>query len=113
MRDIWIDFADSAFELLRTLANSLRNMDGAAADILLQAFNDQQGHAGIESIGIITYFKATIPPSHRPLPHSKLTGLAACQCLGPNACRGLPTLCAHGRRQGLLRQQHRATPERD
>jgi len=57
VRDIWIDFADSAFELLRTLANSLRNMDGAAADILLQAFNDQQGHAGIESIGIITYFK--------------------------------------------------------
>lgn len=57
VRDIWIDFADSAFELLRTLANSLRNLDGGAADLLLQAFNDQQGHAGIESIGIITYFK--------------------------------------------------------
>jgi hypothetical protein len=53
-RDIWIDFADEAFELLRKLASSLHNVDGAAADILLQSFNDM----GV-SMAIITYFKAS------------------------------------------------------
>ncbi|KAJ4362154.1 hypothetical protein N0V95_001502 [Ascochyta clinopodiicola] len=51
-RDIWIDFADEAFELLRKLATSVHAMDGAAADILLQSFNDM----GV-SMAIITYFK--------------------------------------------------------
>ncbi|KAF1841609.1 cysteine proteinase [Cucurbitaria berberidis CBS 394.84] len=51
-RDIWIDFAEEAFELLRSLANSLRNMDGAAPDILLQSFNDMG-----QSMAIITYVK--------------------------------------------------------
>lgn len=54
-RDIWIDFADEAFELLRKLATSLRNMDGTAADILLQAFNDMG-----ESMAIITYVKVSL-----------------------------------------------------
>ncbi|EOA81662.1 uncharacterized protein SETTUDRAFT_174325 [Exserohilum turcica Et28A] len=51
-RDIWIDFADEAFELLHKLANSLRSMDGQAADILLRTFNDMG-----ESMAIITYIK--------------------------------------------------------
>lgn len=51
-RDIWIDFAEEAFELLHKLANSLRNMDGQAADILLHTFNDMG-----ESMAIITYVK--------------------------------------------------------
>ncbi|KAF2132169.1 cysteine proteinase [Dothidotthia symphoricarpi CBS 119687] len=51
-RDIWMDFAEEAFELLRTLANSLHAMDGAAPDILLRSFND----LGV-SMAIITYFK--------------------------------------------------------
>ena len=54
-RDIWIDFADEAFELLRKLANSLRNMDGQAADILLRTFNDMG-----ESMAIITYVKVRV-----------------------------------------------------
>lgn len=53
-RDIWIDFADEAFDLLRKLGHSVETMDGNAADILLQAFND----LGI-SMAIITYFKAS------------------------------------------------------
>jgi ubiquitin thioesterase protein OTUB1 len=51
-RDIWMDFAESAFDLLRKLASSLRNMDGQAAGILLQTFNDMG-----ESMAIITYVK--------------------------------------------------------
>lgn len=51
-RDIWIDFADGAFELLRKLADSVQAMDGAASDILLQTFNDFN-----ESMSIITYVK--------------------------------------------------------
>lgn len=54
-RDIWIDFADEAFELLRKLASSVHAMDGNAADILLQSFNDM----GV-SMAIITYFKASL-----------------------------------------------------
>ena len=54
-RDIWIDFADEAFELLHKLANSLRNMDGQAADILLRTFNDMG-----ESMAIITYVKVRL-----------------------------------------------------
>ncbi|CAN9294038.1 unnamed protein product [Alternaria alternata] len=51
-RDIWIDFAEEAFELLDKLANSLRNMDGQAETILLRTFNDMN-----ESMAIITYVK--------------------------------------------------------
>ncbi|KAA8614665.1 Peptidase-C65 domain containing protein [Pyrenophora tritici-repentis] len=51
-RDIWIDFAEEAFELLHKLANSLRNMDGQTADILLNTFNSMG-----ESMAIITYVK--------------------------------------------------------
>jgi ubiquitin thioesterase protein OTUB1 len=56
-RDIWIDFADSAFELLRKLADLLQRIDGAAAaaDILLQTFNDIG-----ESISVITYVKVRL-----------------------------------------------------
>jgi hypothetical protein len=54
-RDIWIDFAEEAFELLHKLANSLRNMDGQAANILLSTFNDMS-----ESMAIITYVKVSL-----------------------------------------------------
>lgn len=50
--DVYIDWADEAFELLHKLAASIQNMDGAAPDILLEAFND----VGL-SLAIITYFK--------------------------------------------------------
>lgn len=53
-RDIWIDFADEAFDLLRKLAQSVEAMDGTAADMLLAAFNDMG-----TSMAIITYFKAS------------------------------------------------------
>jgi hypothetical protein len=58
-RDIWTDFADEAFELLRKLGDSLQLMDGAAADILLSTFNDMGA-----SMAIITYFKVS-PSSPR------------------------------------------------
>ncbi|EAT92473.2 hypothetical protein SNOG_00978 [Parastagonospora nodorum SN15] len=51
-RDLWIDFADGAFDLMRKLADSLQAMDGQAPDILLQTFNDFN-----ESMSIITYVK--------------------------------------------------------
>jgi ubiquitin thioesterase protein OTUB1 len=54
-RDIWIDFAEGAFDLLRKLADSVQAMDGAAADILLQTFNDFN-----ESMSIITYVKVRV-----------------------------------------------------
>ena len=57
--DIWIDFAEDAFELLRKLATSVRDMDGAAADILLQTFNDMS-----KSMAIITYVKVTTYKVH-------------------------------------------------
>ncbi|KAF2032260.1 cysteine proteinase [Setomelanomma holmii] len=50
--DIWIDFAESAFELLRKLQLSIEHMDGAAETILLDTFNDEG-----ESMSIITYVK--------------------------------------------------------
>jgi ubiquitin thioesterase protein OTUB1 len=53
-RDIWIDFADEAYELLRKLGSSVDAMDGTGPDILLQAFNDQS-----TSMSIITYFKVS------------------------------------------------------
>jgi ubiquitin thioesterase protein OTUB1 len=61
-RDIWIDFAEEAFELLDKLANSLRAMDGQAENILLRTFNDMN-----ESMAIITYVKVGI----RHLQHSR------------------------------------------
>ena len=51
--DIMEDFVDEAFGLLRKLSNSQRAMDGQAADILLQSFNDYG-----TAMAIITYFKA-------------------------------------------------------
>lgn len=81
-RDIWIDFADQAFELLRKLADSVRNMDGAAADILLQSFNDMND---IESMAIITYVKVSLPALVQW--QVSLTRAAPSQCLGANACR--------------------------
>lgn len=54
VRDIWIDFAEEAFDLLRKLGDSLQLMDGAAADILLSTFNDMGA-----SMAIITYFKVS------------------------------------------------------
>lgn len=63
-RDIWIDFADEAFELLRKLGKSVNDMDGTAADTLLQAFNDM----GV-SMAIITYFKASLDDVWSALPY--------------------------------------------
>ena len=54
-RDIWIDFAEEAFELLDKFANSLRTMDGQAENILLRTFNNMN-----ESMAIITYVKVGI-----------------------------------------------------
>ncbi|KAH7073402.1 peptidase C65 Otubain-domain-containing protein [Paraphoma chrysanthemicola] len=51
-RDIWIDFAESAFELLRKLQHSTEQYDGAAETILLDTFNDMG-----ESMAIITFVK--------------------------------------------------------
>jgi ubiquitin thioesterase protein OTUB1 len=50
--DIYEDFVEEAFGLLQKLANSMGAMDGAAADILLQTFNDYG-----TAMAIITYFK--------------------------------------------------------
>ncbi|KAF2785623.1 cysteine proteinase [Melanomma pulvis-pyrius CBS 109.77] len=50
--DVYIDWVDEAFDLLRKLAASVQVMDGAAPGILLDTFND----LGI-SLAIITYFK--------------------------------------------------------
>lgn len=54
-RDIWMEFAEGAFDLMRKLANSVQAMDGTAADILLKAFNDMDDE--IASMSIITYVK--------------------------------------------------------
>jgi ubiquitin thioesterase protein OTUB1 len=54
--DMYIDWVDEAHELLRKLAISIQNMDGAAPGILLEAFND----LGV-SMAIMTYFKVRIP----------------------------------------------------
>lgn len=87
-RDIWIDFADEAFELLHKLANSLRNMDGQAADILLRTFNDMG-----ESMAIITYVKVrlvchlasslTLLTPSRPSAPSQRLGADTCRRLCP------------------------------
>lgn len=53
--DIWIDFAEEAFDLLRKLADCMRAMNGAAEDQLLQAFNDVG-----QSMAIITYVKVML-----------------------------------------------------
>lgn len=63
-RDIWMDFAEEAFDLLRKLGEAVHAMDGSAASILLDAFNDM----GV-SMAIITYIKASLDriwftPSH-------------------------------------------------
>lgn len=97
-RDIWIDFADEAFELLRKLGDSVHAMDGTAADILLQSFNDM----GV-SMAIITYFKASSVPLVSTF---LLTKVAPCQRLGTVPRGRLQTLRSHGRRQGVLCQQH-------
>ncbi|KAL6712482.1 hypothetical protein ACN47E_000359 [Coniothyrium glycines] len=52
-RDIWIDFAEPVFDLLRKMAESLSTLDtNTAASTLLQTFNDMG-----ESMAIITYVK--------------------------------------------------------
>jgi ubiquitin thioesterase protein OTUB1 len=53
-RDIWMDFADPLFDLLRKMADSLSaSIDSnAAAQVLLQTFNDMH-----ESMAIITFVK--------------------------------------------------------
>lgn len=48
-------FADDAFDLMHQLTDSLRNMDGQAANILLEAFNDFSC-----SMAIITYIKVRL-----------------------------------------------------
>lgn len=53
-RDIWMDFAEEAFDLLRKLSEAVHAMDGSAATVLLEAFNDM----GV-SMAIITYIKAS------------------------------------------------------
>ncbi|KAF2003808.1 cysteine proteinase [Amniculicola lignicola CBS 123094] len=50
--DLYEDFADEVYELLRRLAASLRAMDGTTAALLLEAFNDMG-----RSMAIITYLK--------------------------------------------------------
>jgi ubiquitin thioesterase protein OTUB1 len=59
-RDIWMDFAEEVTDLLRKLAESLQLMDGAAADILLNTFNDVAA-----SMAIITYVKVRTMHIHR------------------------------------------------
>lgn len=52
VEDIYEDFAEEAFELMRELARSMQAMNGAAPDILLRSFNDYD-----RPMSIITYFK--------------------------------------------------------
>lgn len=54
-RDIWMDFAEEAFDLLRKLGEAVHAMDGSAATILLDTFNDMGA-----SMAIITYIKASL-----------------------------------------------------
>jgi len=54
--DVYIDWAEEVFDLLRELAQSLRNDDGRAADTLLHKFNDVN-----TSLSIMTYFKVSAP----------------------------------------------------
>jgi ubiquitin thioesterase protein OTUB1 len=82
-RDIWIDFAESAFELLRKLQRSTEQYDGAAETILLDTFNDMG-----ESMAIITFVKVRLC-MHAYLLRHRLTRAAPCQCLGADACRRL------------------------
>lgn len=98
-RDLWIDFADGAFELMRKLADSLQAMDGQAPEILLQTFNDFN-----ESMSIITYVKVSI--MHARFKRLRLTRAAPGQRLGADARRRIQALCPHGRCQGLLCKQH-------
>jgi ubiquitin thioesterase protein OTUB1 len=89
VQDIYEDFAEQAFELLQTLAASVRAMDGRADRILLETFNDY----GI-SMAIVTYFKvctAWLICLHRV---STNHAAAAGQCLDPVTSRRLPALHA-------------------
>ena len=95
-RDIWIDFADEAFDLLHKLANSLRNMDGQAADILLNTFNSMG-----ESMAIITYVKVGNHVSLYPA-QELIANLAPRKRLDTDSRRQLQTLHRQWRRQGLL-----------
>jgi ubiquitin thioesterase protein OTUB1 len=79
-RDIWIDFAEEAFELMHKLANSLRTMDGQAESILLRTFNDMN-----ESMAIITYVKVSL--LHLYLSEALTPLSAPSQCLGADARR--------------------------
>jgi len=79
-RDIWIDFAEEAFELMTRLAESLRAMNGQADSILLRTFNDPG-----ESMAIITYVKVCIP--HLSLFELLTPPPAPSQCMGADARR--------------------------
>jgi ubiquitin thioesterase protein OTUB1 len=79
-RDIWIDFAEEAFELMHKLANSLRTMDGQAESILHRTFNDMN-----ESMAIITYVKVNL--LHLYLSDALTPLSAPSQCLGADARR--------------------------
>lgn len=60
--DLYIDFAEEAYDLLRKLAGSLQV--GNSASLLLEAFNDYS-----VSMAIITYVKVrTSSPCVAPLP---------------------------------------------
>jgi hypothetical protein len=97
--DVYIDWAEEAFELLHELAQSLRNNDGRAADVLLQKFNDE----GV-SLSIMTYFKVSAPTVR--LVERVLTRPAACKRVGPAKCGQLQALRPHGRYQVLLLAQY-------
>jgi ubiquitin thioesterase protein OTUB1 len=73
--NVYMDFAEEVFDLLRKLALALQTSDTTAADLLLQSFNDY----GI-SMSIITYFK--VRPSHLPVPPHDANGFSSWQAHG-------------------------------
>jgi hypothetical protein len=92
VQDIYEDFADQAFELLQTLAASVRAMDGRADRILLETFNDYA-----ISMAIVTYFKvctAWLICLHCLHRVSTNHATAAGQCLDPVTSGRLPALHA-------------------
>jgi hypothetical protein len=73
--DVYIDWAEDVFDLLRELAMSLQNDDGRAADLLLQKFNDVGA-----SLSIMTYFK--VSASQSQWNQNTKSWQASCKCLG-------------------------------
>lgn len=101
-QDVYIDWAEDVFDLLRRLAGSVRLMDGAGPQLLLDIFNDMSA-----SMAIITYFKVSRACRPREPP---LTVPAAGERLGAVARRRVQALRPHGRRQDVLHHQHRGRP---